>query len=763
MFCVLLAVEAHGQTGSISGFVRDNANGEGLIRATVLLEGESLGALSNLQGYYVLPKVPVGEHTIVFSYIGYAARQQRLTVTAGADTRFDVRLLSESLQAREVVIRADSMRAVELLYRKPISQIRLSAAQINALPQVAESDLLRSLQSLPGVLPLSDFSSALYVRGGTPDQNLYLLDGTDVYNPEHTFGIFSTFNTDAIKEANLSKGGFGAEYGGRLSSVLDVTNLDGNREEFEGTASISLLSAKTTLQAPLGSRGSLSGSIRRTYFDQTVARAIDDIPDYWFYDGNLKAYIELTDRDQLTISTYGGRDYLDVIFNPDASDPTGIGIDWGNKTGSLRWTRVITPQLFGTFWLTGSRFTSDFELPIADVTERNIVSDITLKGNIEHHYSDAITTRFGFEEKNLHVGYKQDFPEGHMDLQHEPTHVVLYATSSLRPTPRWEIETGLRFNQFTSDKTFRNLAPRLSVKRRLSDTVNLRAASGVYYQYLHRVPRFAFTDIWIATNQHQAESRAVHAIVGLQKEWKRNVQIEVEAFWKDYSNIYQFNQNFLTDFREDGYDDEDNPILNNTGGVFNRGDGRSAGFEAMLRKDTGAITGWLAYSLSSTEYTFDGINGERAYAPRHDRSHVINVVTNVDLVGAWKKARGRPRGTAGNWTLGANFVYGSGQPITDPGSGYLTRSSPQQDTWWVRYAPTRINGIRIPAYSRLDLSLTYKRDFGAWSIAPYLQVFNAGDRANVWFISYDFNDGVPDIDVINMFPLLPTFGVTVNF
>ncbi|MBT4735526.1 MAG: TonB-dependent receptor plug domain-containing protein, partial [Candidatus Marinimicrobia bacterium] len=505
LFCCL-ALPATGvaqpQTGSVSGFVRDTADGEGVIRATVLVEGLPLGGLTNIQGYYVLPKVPVGTQTLVFTYIGYAAVRKTVTITSDTATRLDVRLQPEVLLGQEVVIRADSMRAAEMLFRKPISQIRLNPAQIRSLPQVAESDLLRSLQSLPGVLPLSDFSSALYVRGGTPDQNLYLLDGTDVYNPEHTFGIFSTFNTDAIKQADMSKGGFGAEYGGRLSSVLDVTNLDGNREEFEGTASLSLLSAKTTLQAPLGERGSLSGSIRRTYFDQTIARALDDIPDYWFYDGNLKAYVEFSPRDQLTVSTYGGRDYLDVIFNPDAADPTGIAIDWGNKTGSLRWTRVITPELFGTFWLTGSRFTSDFSLPIADVTERNVVTDVTFKGNVEHHYSDALTTRFGFEEKNLNVEYNQDFPEGHILLGHEPTHLVLYATSSLRPSSRWEIEPGLRFNHFSSDKTFRNLAPRLSVKHRLTDTFNLRAATGVYYQYLHRVPRFAFTDIFISSNQH---------------------------------------------------------------------------------------------------------------------------------------------------------------------------------------------------------------------------------------------------------------------
>lgn len=252
------------------------------------------------------------------------------------------------------------METVEKLFKKPISEIRLSHRQVSQIPQIAEADLLRSLQTLPGILPLSDFSSALYVRGGTPDQNLYMIDGTDVYNPEHAFGIFSTFNTDAIKQVKLSKGGFGAEYGGRLSSILDVTNLDGNREQFAGTAAISLLSTKTTLQMPMGHRGSLSGSVRRTYFDQTVGKKLKDTPQYYFYDGNFKAFVDVDEKNKLTVSGYGGRDFLNVIFNQDASQETGFQADWGNKTGSVRWMRVFSPQLIGNFWATGSRFSSDF-------------------------------------------------------------------------------------------------------------------------------------------------------------------------------------------------------------------------------------------------------------------------------------------------------------------------------------------------------------------------------------------------------------------
>ena len=744
--------------------MRDDSDGEGLINATVRVEVAQLGTTTSPSGYYVLPRVPTGEHRLIFTYIGYLRLEQEITVGVDVDTRVDVRLQTEALQAAETIVRADSMRTSERLYRKPISEIQLSARQINAIPQVAEADLLRSLQSLPGVLPLSDFSSALYVRGGTPDQNLYLIDGTDVYNPEHTFGIFSTFNTDAIKQAQLSKGGFGAEYGGRLSSVLDVTNLDGNREEFEGTAAISLLSAKTTLQTPLGKSGSLSGSIRRTYFDQTVGRTLKDIPDYYFYDGNLKAFFELSDRDQLTGSFYGGRDFLDVIFNGDSTEETGIEYDWGNKTGSLRWMRVFTPRLFGNFWFTSSRFTSDIALPIADITERNLITDVTAKGNVEYHHSDALASSFGFERKDLRVKYRQKFPAGLIDIANEPIHYVLYGQSTWRPSILWELETGLRYNLFDNDRVFHNLGPRFSVKHRLTDTINLRAASGVYFQYLHRIPRFIVTDIWVASNQFQKESRSIHAILGYQHELARNFQLEVEGYWKGYDNIYQFNQTFLTVLQATSYADDDSPVWSSSEGLFNQGEGHSIGLEAMLRKDSGAVTGWLAYSIGRTEYTFEDINSDRDFTPRHDRSHVANLVVNIDVRNGLRKLRGeRKRRDPGKWTLGITTIYGSGQPITDPGSVYVTRVAPSQEGSMLNHAPTVINGLRIPAYARLDVSLSYSRDFASWSMAPYVQLFNAGNRKNIWFVDYDFRGLETDIDPVHMFPILPTFGATFTF
>ena len=250
---------------TINGFVYDAANGEALIGANIFIRELNLGAGSNLSGFYVIPKIMSGKFELIVSYVGYKSQTLIVTLNKNETKRIDIYLNPEAILGEEVVVTGDSVRTIEKLFNKPVSKIELSPVQLGRVPQVVESDLLRTLQSLPGIVPVSDFSSAIYVRGGTPDQNLFLLDGTDVYNPEHAFGLFSTFNMDAIKKVEVYKGGFSAEYGGRLSSVINVTNNDGNRNEFEGKVSFSLLSLSTTLQTPIGSIGSLSGSLRRTY------------------------------------------------------------------------------------------------------------------------------------------------------------------------------------------------------------------------------------------------------------------------------------------------------------------------------------------------------------------------------------------------------------------------------------------------------------------------------------------------------------------
>jgi len=769
VFFVLILLSLHPAsaqqpTGSLSGFVYDAANGEGLIGASVFLPGTTLGSATNVNGYYVIPRVPVGQYVLQVRYLGYKSFSKELIITADAPKTIDIRLESEQITLNTIVTTATKERPSEQMYEKAISNIELLPRQINAIPQIAEADLLRSLQTLPGIVPLSDFSSDLYVRGGNSDQNLYLLDGADVYNPEHAFGIFSTFNTDAIKHVELSKGGFGAEYDGRLSSVLNITHLDGNREEFEGTGSLSLLSAKTTLQMPIGKIGSLSGSIRRTYFDQTIGKALDDIPQYYFYDGNVKAFFDINARNKLALSGYGGRDILNLTFNNKTADKSGLKYNWGNRTGSARWTHVFSPALFVNFWLTGSEFTSTFHLQDGNITEKNDISDLTVKGNLEYHLSQRWIMRFGFEQKNWDVVFRQTGPGFEVAIKNRPRLYSGYTVAIWRPTPLWEIEGGWRYNLLRSDTIYRNLSPRFSAKYRLTDKNSVKAAFGIYHQYLQRIPRFIVADIWTIADRNYRESTARHAILGYQQEIAGNYRLEIETFYKTYQNILVFNDNFLTELQTSRFNAQNNPVYNETKSLFNRGDGSTLGFEVMLKKDVGIVTGWLGYSFSRTQYEFEAVNQGRSFYPRHDRSHTVNLASTMGLGNAWRALWGREtNGARGKWSLGVNFVYYTGQPYTEPGSGYLVGADPDARERLVQLAPTKINNIRFPYYSRLDLSLTWLKQYKGWSMSPYAQVFNIGNRKNVWFANYDYTGGVPDLNEQYMFPFLPTLGVNFKF
>ncbi len=755
------------EKGSIHGFIYDESTGEALIGANIFIKELKMGVSTNLSGYFALVSIPKGEQILTISLIGYKSKTLNVKINGSRET-VKIFMQQESVQGKEVVVTAKPTKTIERLFEKPVSKLEITPQQISSIPQMIEADLLRSLQTIPGIVTLSDFSSALYIRGGTPDQNLYLIDGTDVYNPEHAFGIFSTFNTDAIKQVDLSKGGFGAEYGGRLSSVLHVTNLDGNRNKFQGIASVSLLSGKTTLQMPLGSIGSISGSFRRTYLDQTVAKMIDDIPDYYFYDGNVKAFLDISDKDKLTVSFFGGNDRLDYKFNPDSKESPSIGYEWGNTTGSINYKRIITAQLFSNFWITGSRFASDFKFDEVNVKEKNSINDITLKGDLEFFYSDKLNFHFGFEQKNLKGIYRQEFPGGMIDMDKKYTHYAAYASVNYKPTVLWDLSLGLRANYFDSDDNYQGLDPRFSVKYRLTETVNLKAAAGIYHQYMAKIPRGFFVGIWTAADRYNKPSTAYHYIFGIQKEVAQDYELEIEGYYKEYKNIYSLNQYLNTDVSPQEYDENNRPIFKELKGVFTRGDGKSYGLELLFKKDAGFITGWIGYSLSRTENTFDGINQNKAYIPRHDRTSTVNVVGNFQLNDLICVLKGIQRENySSNWTFGLNFVYSSGQPITMPGSAYVLQSLPGWEENMYKVHPTDINSYRLPPYSRLDVSLSYEKKYTGWSLAPYIQIINVGNRKNVWFLDYEDkiegNQIVKKVDTFNMLPILPSIGVNIKF
>jgi hypothetical protein len=763
-------------TFTYSGTVIDSTDGESLISANVYIKELNYGSSTNLSGYFVIPNVPLGEYTLICSYIGYKQQSIRITVTDDCENCITISLTPQAYETEQVVVSGDSVAAIDRLFSKPISQIDMTPQQINKIPKFVEADLLRALQTLPGVTALSDFSSALYIRGGTPDQNLYLIDGTDVYNPEHAFGIFSTFNTNAIKKVELSKGGFGAEYGGRLSSVLNVTNLDGNRNNFEGFVNVSLISASTTLQFPVSSIGSISGSFRRTYIDKTYAKWVKDIPEYYFYDGNLKGYFDLGKNDKLTLSFFSGQDDLTFKVDKEAQESLNFLYDWGNTTGSINWKHIFSPKLFSTFWLTASRFESNFNFPQVNVVEENYLSDYALRIALEYYASNNFSLKFGAEQKLLHELYDQSSTEQRILVDNNRQYTSGYLSADWRPSPDWDIQAGLRVSYFNADTTFLNFEPRAAIKYRLTENSNLKLAGGYYNQYLSRINRLFFSSIWATVNKYNNESSAQHIILGYQYALGRVYEFEVETYYKRYENIYFFNPYVGSDIEPTYHDDQHRPVYASTKDVFIGGDGRSYGIEFLLRKDLGAFTGWISYSLATTEYVFDEINSGNYFSPRHDRTSIINTVLNVDINNMFNELRGdRLEYSDSKWLFSLNFVYTTGQPITVPSSGYYQNRFPDWDNIeregqgnpGYNLFPAETNSFRLPPYVRMDMSLTWELEYDNWSLAPYIQVFNIGNRSNVWFIEYEdrLEDGsiVQKVEKVNMLPILPSLGVNIKF
>ena len=764
------------ETITLRGFVYDKSTGETLIGASVYIHGSQLGCSTNNNGYFVILNVPAGRQKIVVSFIGYDNTVKEIN-TSNEKQILKIYLVPTAYKLGEVLVKGDSVNIADKLYAKPLSTIEMNSKQVNEIPKVVEADLLRALQSMPGITAISDFSSAIYVRGGTPDQNLYLVDGTEIYNPEHAFGIFSTFNTNAIKKVDVSKGGFGAEYGDRLSSVIDVTNLDGNRNNLEGNINISLIAASLTMQMPIGSIGSISGSFRRTYIDQTYAKFISNLPDYYFDDGNLKGFFQLGDRDNLTASYFGSKDNLN--FQVDNSSPQSPRViyDWGNTLGSLNWTHLLSDKIYTNFLVTGTEFKSNFYLNEAQpIQEINSLSDYTVKASLDYYISNEITLKSGADVKLLHLLYNFDWDAGLVDVDYHAHEINAYSSLIWQPEPVWDIETGLRFSQFASDKTFTNLEPRFSIKYRLNETSSLKFASGLYDQYTDAIEKLFLASIWVTADKNISNSAATHFVLGYEKQVNNFFAFDVEAYLKNYKNLYIFNQNYDAEITPNYYQANGNPVYTTTQDLFTRGDGRSYGMEFMLRKDIGAVTGWLAYSLSQTKYTFDGINQGNAFEPDQDRTSVINFVLNGNVNdifnGNWN---GSETKSSSNWILGMNFIYTTGQPMTVPASVYFVNTLPDwnnyntgsQDVPGYKLYPGAIDTYRLPAYIRMDLSITWEKDYATWSLAPYFQIFNIGNRKNVWFISYSGNVSngaiVQDVKTVDMLPFLPSLGVTIKF
>ena len=726
------------QAATLSGFIADQSNGESLPYATVVLKGPGtpIGALSNVDGYYAVQGMSEDiPYLLTISYIGYISFQDTLSFRAGETRRLDVQLKPEPIAVQEIVVEA---KREEEEQRIQPGFVEVETAKIREMPAIGETDILRALHLLPGIQAASDISSGLYIRGGGPDQTLILLDQMPLYNPSHAFGFFSTFNPDAIRDMSLHKGAYPAKYGGRLGSVLDVHNKDGNRKGFDASGGISLIAARLTLEGPTP-KGSWMVSGRRTYIDPLLSYIRDEdteVPTYYFYDLNAKLNQDFSENDKVQISGYFGRDDLSFDVGEDAF----FGIRWGNTAFLGKWTHVFSPALFGNFVAAGSDYTSKIELNFLDtpILFANSIRDFTVKGDLDWFAARDHALSGGFLATRYDFEFIQEFnQDDQLDLREKPNLLSLYVQDHWQPGKSTDVRLGMRGNYFSEGNRIQ-IEPRLSMSHRLGNW-RLKAAGGSFHQYLQLVTTELFSggDYWVPLDETVEPGRSWQGVVGVEWEPSERYQATVEAYYTDMANLIVLDNRVAV-----------NSDATTTEDVFvSGGTGYATGVEVFLQRRTGRLTGWIGYTLGWTRRTFPELNQGKAFPPKYDRRHDVSFVSNYRL---------------GRWSLGANYVYGTGQAFTPASARYSLRSpalSHRGGRIESLVLPSDRNSARLLPYQRLDLSV--KMRFRAFEVNGefYVQVFNVFNRRNEWFVFFDDFGS----DVIKMLPIVPTLGINFNF
>ena len=762
--------------GSINGYITEKETGEPIIGAAVFVKGTNLGQFTNKKGYFVLNNVPKGEVTIVVQKYGYKPKMFPVKMKSNSEEFISVEIEKTTLKGQDIVV-VDKASKTEINSRiVKVGTINQDTEMLKEVVGVAEADVFRSLLTLPGVTPVSDFSSGLYVRGGSPDQNLILLDNIDVYNPSHFGGLFSTFNTDAVKNVELMKGGFPAKYGGRLSSVLDITNREGNRKEFKGIARVSILSSSATIESPWslnGKKGSVMGSFRRTYLDLADKMMDLGLPDFYFYDGHFKVNYDISQRDKLSTSAYFGKDVMKMDVG------SSLDISWGNETGTLQWTHIFGSKLFSQFILAGSHFKSSLKYfnDEFNFDRINDIKDLTTKAMFTWTPVSEHVIDFGAESKYNKIIFETD-TNTQLDKNNLPKIDISSVTSaayiqdSWNFCPLWTFQPGIRFayiKSFTDYKTddtttdYFRVSPRAALRYQLTDESNVFVSYGKYYQYLSLISgdEASPLDLWFPIDNSVPPGESDHYIAGYKAEFWEKLGFDFEMFYKTYKNLVEYRPEVDFEWQND---------TGTLSDALNLGKGYSWGADVLLRTDYNSLKGFLGYTFSKTRRkinhaNIDPVTGDEKYFyPKYDRTHQINVVQNLNV----SELRGRYYAGA-EFVVGVSYSYMTGQPSQKPEHIILSDEYPGNPKFLYSYKDAE----RLPAYSRFDISFKFKWTHSWGTIEPYLEVVNLFNHHNVWFRNYvpdgkvGGNEGevmfsIKEEDAM-MFPRIPFIGVNVEW
>ncbi|MEN9743220.1 MAG: hypothetical protein RLZZ65_1025 [Bacteroidota bacterium] len=787
----LLSLSALAQKkASLSGYITDGRSGEALSNARVFIKELKTGTTANSYGFYSLT-LPIGTYNLEFRADGFETQLVNVELQETQTKNIELQMaVQETKDIRVTSKRSDNVTSTKL------GQMELKMDQVKTLPAfMGEVDVVKTLQLLPGVSSVSEGGQGFYVRGGGPDQNLVLLDEGVVYNAAHLFGFFSVFNSDAINSVNLIKGGMPANYGGRLSSVLEVNMNEGNLKKFKVKGGIGAISSRLTVEGPIKKdKGSFMISARRTYIDLIMKAAIPDSSPfsgsgYFFYDVNAKFNYKLSDKDRIYLSAYYGKD---IFSFKDKKGGFKVEMPWGNGIAALRWNHLYSSKLFMNTTLTYSDYKFQFASTQDEfrVALTSGIKDYTAKVDFSYFPNPKHRIKWGaayiyhdFTPQGLSA---QDdsvvFNTG--TIQHLYSHETgAYVLDEFDLNDQWRFNVGLRHSTFThvgpfdryikgdgistSDSTihygkndviafYQGLEPRFALRYLLPDNSSIKAGYAYNYQYVHLVTLSAVslpTDIWFPTTDLAKPEKGFQTSVGYFKNFdKDRYEASVEVYYKGMKNLIEFKEGALPG---------DN-INDNTDNLLVYGQGWAYGAEFFLKKAQGAFTGWIGYTWAKTERRFPDINQGAIYPAKYDRRHDLN------LVGSYKLNE--------TWTFGASFIYASGNTLTLPASWYV-----QNQNLLFQYGPR--NSTRMAPYHRLDISATrYGKKFKTkldkatgqeiqvkkayqsnWSFS----VYNVYNRMNPFFLYVD-NDGdfmsgnfSLKIKQVSLFPIIPS--VTWNF
>ena len=771
---------------TLSGYVEDAASGEKLIGAVLYEPALQKGATTNRYGFFSLT-LPEGPLQVVVFHIGY--QSDTLATQLDQDRQLTIALQPTPLEMGAVQVEAERLDPIQEQSQMSVVQVPIRQIK-NAPVLMGEVDVLKTLQLLPGVQSGAEGMSGLYVRGGSPDQNLILLDGAPVYNASHLFGFFSVFNANAIKNVQLTKAGFPARYGGRLSSVLEVDMKDGNMKTFEGEGSVGLIASQLTLQGPLRKdQTSFIVSARRTYIDLLIRPFLpsDEKGGYHFYDLNAKLNHIFSPESRVFLNVYGGDDrfwsdiedeYTGVNYRE--KDAIAANFGWGNITSTLRWNYLFSNQLFGNLTAIYSRYQlstavddrstitidGERETDTLRLRYRSGIRDWGLKLDFDYIPNPTHYIRFGgsgtlhtYSPGAAHI--KSDPADGAPEdttLAAQVTDALeysLYGEDDVQLTDRLKANVGLHTSGFlVNDEFYTSLQPRVSMRYLLPSDWAVKASYALMRQYIHLLSNSTVglpTDLWLPATERVRPQRSRQFGLGLARQFKDQYEFSLEGYYKTMTNLIEYREgaSFLVGFGES--EDWQNKV--------EIGRGWSYGAELFVQKKRGRTTGWIGYTLSWTKRRFEGLNGGRTFPYRYDRRHDLALVLTRQLT------------PSTNFSL--TWVYGTGNAATLPVAwyyGYRERFLGEREIWIPHDLPyeTQIygdrNSYRMAAFHRLDFGFNFgdKHGFG-------LGVYNAYNRKNPYFIYFDEHYDPNTTDVqrrakqVSLFPLLPWVNYQFKF